>query len=209
MKKFRLYLLLCVPLLATGCPRYDTVRKLSTEQLRIQQDLHNTMTKYFASMEQFADNQINVDARYYDNLLRQDLELDKEDFDEAITAVKNDAARTPEQKAAEIQRISIAFGTANQIKRATNERDKEELRGLLQQYKNKNREILATYQAILDAQTELDRYIQLKKADEVITDQLLGKLRLNQNKLTRLFDETADVAGKLKVKPPAPVAAAQ
>jgi flagellar motility protein MotE (MotC chaperone) len=187
----------------TGCPRYDTVRKLSTEQLRVQADFQSTMTKYFASMEQFADNQINVDKMYYDDLLDQDIGNRQKRFDAAIEAIKNDATKTPDQKAEEIKTKALEFGQAMQIKRSQNDQDKSELDDLLQQYKSKNKEILATYQSILEAQTELDRYIQLKKFDEVITEQLLSKMRVNQQKLVNLFDQTANIAGRLKFKQPA------
>jgi hypothetical protein len=196
------FVLLLSCLFLTGCPRYDTVRKLSTEQLRIQTALHSTMTKYFASMEQFADNQIVVDKLYYDDLLDEDIGNRQRRFDAAITAIKNDPGKTPDQKAEEIKTKALEFGQAMQVKRSQNDLDKAELDGLLRQYKSKNREILTTYQSVLEAQTELDRYIQLKKFDEAVTEQLLSRLRINQQKLVNLFDETADIAGRIKLKPP-------
>ncbi|HWS88238.1 MAG TPA: hypothetical protein VN282_14805 [Pyrinomonadaceae bacterium] len=207
MRKLALLSLLLACLFLTGCPRYDTVRKLSTEQLRVQQEFQSTMTKYFASMEQFAANQVVVDKMYYDDLLTEDIDNHQERFDKEIKKIKDDQQKSADQKADEIRDKSIEFGKRLEKKRAENATDKAELDVLLQEYKEKNKQILVTYQAILDAQVELDRYVQLKKFDEVITEQLFRKVGDKQRDLTRLFDEAAKIADKIKLKPAPPQAA--
>ena|SRR5215213_7758411 len=195
-----LSLLALVTLSTTGCPRYETVRKLSSEQLRVQEAFQDTLTKYFASIEQFADNQVIVDKLYYDDLA---------DADEKRIRGKArlDISRLAAGDTAGRDAITEKLGHDLQVMRGTNDKDKKDLDDAVQSLKAKHREILAAYQAILDAQRQLNEYIQLKKADEVIVEQLLGKIKINQQKITRLFDEAADISDKIKVKPPQPAPA--
>ncbi len=193
----------------TACPSADSARKLSSQQLQVQQQFQVQLTKYFGSMERFADNHVTVSQLYYDDL------LNGIDGDETrirrrarrdIDAINADPSRSPEQKLAAIAERSQELGRQLEVKRAANEADKLALAETVTQYKAKNQEILATYQAILDAQAELDHYIQLKKFDEVIGEQLLGKIHLNQVKVLGLIDQATSLADKLKFKSNQPVA---
>lgn len=210
MKKILLLLAVVTGTLTqTACPRYDAVRKLSTEELKVQQAFQVQLTKYFASMEEFADNHVTVSQLYYDDLLNGipgDEPRLRRRADRDIAAIKANTTTTPDEKISAIAARSQELGRQLEILRSKNEADKAEMVATIREYKAKNQEILATYQTILDAQAELDRYIQLKKFDEVITEQLLGKIHVNQAKALGLFDKASSLADKLKFKAPAPAA---
>jgi hypothetical protein len=189
--------LIALTLGVTGCPRYETVRKLSSEQLRVQEGFQDTITKYFKSMEEFAQNQIIVDKLYYDDLAEQKQDLLRRRARRDLSQIPADAA----DGAAQRDKRNELLGREIQTSVTQNDLDKKELDDALLLLKAKHQEILSAYQTILDAQRQLNEYIQLKKADEVIVEQLLGKIKVNQQKVTRLFDEAANIADKIKVKP--------
>lgn len=208
MRKLSLMSTLLLGLLSlTGCPSADSARKLSTEQLKVQQEFQVQLTKYFASMERFADNHVTVSQLYEDDLLNGidgDEPRLRRRAQRDINAIKADASKSADEKVAEISARSQDLGRQLEVIRAANEADKQELTETVRQYKAKNQEILATYQAILDAQTELDHYIQLKKFDEVIGEQLLSKIHVNQVKVLGLIDQASSLAEKLKFQPKKP-----
>ena len=194
----------------TACPSADSARKLSSQQLQVQQQFQAQLTKYFASMERFADNHVTVSQLYYDDLLNGidgDETRIRRRAKRDIDTINADASKTPDQKVAAIAERSQELGRQLEVKRAANEADKLELVETVKQYKAKNQEILATYQAILEAQAELDHFIQIKKFDEVIAEQILGKIHLNQVKVLGLIDQATSLADKLKFKSNQPVAA--
>jgi hypothetical protein len=194
----------------TACPSADSARKLSSQQLQVQQQFQAQLTKYFGSMDRFADNHVTVSQLYFDDLLNGidgDETRIRRRANRDIAAINADGSKTAEQKVAAIAERSQELGRQLEVKRAANEADKLALAETVKQYKAKNQEILATYQAILDAQAELDHFIQIKKFDEVIGEQLLGKIHLNQVKVIGLIDQATSLADKLKFKSNQPVAA--
>lgn len=204
MKKAALStILLAVTFFSTGCPRYDTVRKFSTEQLKVQQEFQVVLAKYFASMEEYAANQVVANSLYYDRLLKggdSSERIVRRQALREIDRIKGDAALDADAKLSAVAARSQQLGALLETMRAENEKDKADLTSTLQAYKDKNKEILAAYQGILDAQNQLNEYIQLKKFDEVITEKLLGTVRANQTKVLKLFDQAAELSDKLKLK---------
>ena len=202
-------ILLAITFFATGCPRYDTVRKFSTEQLKVQEEFQVVLTKYFASMEEYASNEVVANGLYYDRLLKggdSSERIVKRQAARDIQKIKADATLSTDDKLAAVAARSQELGTLLETMRAENEKDKADLAATLEAYKNKHKEILAAYQAILDAQNQLNEYIQLKKFDEVIVEKLLGTVHANQTKVLGLFDQAATLADKLKLKPKPEVA---
>jgi len=186
MRKVTLSVVLLIStLFTTGCPRYDTVRKFSTEQLKVQQEFQVVLTKYFAAMEEYASNEVIANGLYYDRILNggdSDERIVKRQAKRDIDKIKADATMSADAKLAAVAARSEALGTQLQKMRAENEKDKADLAATLEAYKSKNKEILVAYQAILDAQNQLNEYIQLKKFDEVIVEKLLGTVKANQKK---------------------------
>jgi hypothetical protein len=197
------FILLAITFFSTGCPRYDTVRKFSTEQLKVQQEFQVVLTKYFAAMEEYAANEVVANSLYYDRLLKggdSSERIVKRQGARDIEKIKADPNLSLDDKLEAIAARSRELGALLEAMRAENEKDKADLANTLQAYKDKNKEILVAYQGILDAQNQLNEYIQLKKFDEVIVEKLLGSVHANQTKVLGLFDQAASLADKLKLK---------
>lgn len=194
MKKI-IFLLICAVTLFTGCPRYESVRQLSAEQLRVQKSFDDTLANYFSVMEQYAESQALVSKMYLQELA--------------------DAEAGKTKQRAELRIAALAAGDVNglinerlnlerEITRIQNQNDSDykQIDDLVVKLKDKHKEILAAHNDILAAQQQLDRYVQLKKFDEIIVSGLLGTIQLNETKLTRRMDEAADILNLLKNKAP-------
>lgn len=194
-RTFTLALTLVLTLGLTGCPRYEKVREVSKEQLRVQEGLQANLKAYIKSMEEFAENHIIVSKLYYNDLAAQN----KKRVD---SKARQELNKLSADKTEERAKISEQLGAQKQAIDDQNEKDKKELEDLLVTLKKKDAELLAAYQAMLDAQIQLNEYIQLKKFDEVLIEQTLGRLKFNQRTTLSLFDEVADLSGKIKAKAP-------
>lgn len=183
-----------VVIISVACPRYKTVRETSTEQLNVQIGFKSNLTEYLKQIEIFVDNQVKVSKFTLEQL--------KGDVDENIRSTAE----------LEINQIPVANVKERNDRRERIGRDllansqeyearKKNLDDLCTQLKAKHKEMLEAYQVIVEAQTELDRYIQLKKFDEVIFEKILGKLKVNQEKFNNKFNQATDILGKI-LKPP-------
>ena len=194
-RQVTLILTLTLTLVLTGCPRYEKVREVSKEELRVQEGLQANLKAYIKSMEELADNHAIVSKLYYDDLAVQD----KKRLEDKA---KRDLDKLPTDKTTERAKISEQLGSKKQAIDDQDEKDKKELDDLVAALKKKDTELLAAYQVMVDAQTQLNEYIQLKKFDEVLIDKTLGKLKFGEKDALKFFDEAAAISRKIKVKQP-------
>src|SRR5207253_6002095 len=188
----RLSLLLLIPavLVLTGCPRYETVRRVSQQQLNIQKAFKDNLATYFKHMSDFAKNQVLVAKNTLDDLKDQKLENLHDIADDELKKIQN-----PTQAQRDANREKLGADTATWT--AAYEGKKRELDDLLTQLDAKHAEILNAYGEIVATQEILNNYIQLKKYDEVMVDGLMDKLKINQDKVNSLLGDAANLADKI------------
>ena len=197
MKRIFALLLTGGVIFSTGCPRYETVRRLSSEQLEVQRGFQANLNQYLTSMEQFADNQLIMAGLYLDDLANEQKRVTQQRMRNQINAL---GANDSSSRDALNQELGRAIHTID----VDNGNDKQELAALVQNLKSKHREIREAHAAILEAQAQLNEYIQLKKADEVLVQQLLGKINVNKQRIAGLFDDAASLLNRIRIHPPQP-----
>jgi hypothetical protein len=193
------FILLAITFFATGCPRYETVRRVSDEQLKIQKSFRENLGVYLGHMLDFAKNQAAVNKDTLKGLESDKLAQVRIDANDDFGDIKNP---TQEQRDANREKL----GQAIAFWQATYASKRNELDDLVKKLAVKHQEILNAYDEIISTQEVLNKYIQLKKYDEVIVDGLMDKLKINQDKVNGLFKDAADVADTIG-KPPAAIAA--
>jgi len=193
-QKLGLSLLIGAILTLTGCPRYDAVRKMSTEQLRVQEELGKNTQAYFAAIDKLLDQQILV-ANYRLDRITQEQIWTLDDQLRAALAAEPDASRHGKL----IDDNSKAVAAAS----ADTQTKKQQIAGHVALIKEKHQEIVQAYAEMYRSQQELDRYIQLKKVDEVIAEQVMGALKINQEKITGALDRAAKASNAITALLPA------
>ncbi|HKG13660.1 MAG TPA: hypothetical protein VKB12_09975 [Pyrinomonadaceae bacterium] len=201
-KLFPLSVLLGCTLLFTACPRYETARRVSEEQLNVQRSFRTNLDEYFSHMEEFASNQVLLNKRRLRELRGDKLENLKDISDDALRAFGENPTRDEyDGNRIQLGKDIAAWNTAYD--------DKErELDGLTSQLHTKHTAFLSAYDEIISTQEVLNEYIKMKKYDEVVVDGLMRKLKLSQDKVNNIFREVAQVADKLS-KPTAVTLAAK
>lgn len=174
----------------TGCPRYDTVRSLSTEQLNDQKEFKKSLERYFAVMNGFMAAQKKVTDYRLDQITAQIQQKYQRIADLKL-------AVDPPPTAAQRQQILKELADNVRAESAVNEQARQKIDGLIKQVKDKQDEIVASYNSMLAAQEQLDKYIQLKKFDEVLFQETVGALKLNEQKITKGFDTVGNLLGQI------------
>jgi len=191
--------LIFVPLMAlvftlTGCPRYETVRRVSQQQLNTQKAFKDNLATYFKHMSDFAKAQVSVAKFFLDDLRDQKLQNLEDLANDQFATIQN-----PTQGQRDANRKKLGEDTA--AWKNAYENKKKELDDLVTQLDAKHAEMLNAYSEIVATQEVLNDYIKMKKYDEVIVDGLMDKLKLNQDKVNALFQDASSLADKIS-KPP-------
>jgi hypothetical protein len=76
---------------------------------------------------------------------------------------------------------------------AINEQGKRQLQELTAKLKQKHKDIADAYAALNAAEKEMDQYIQLKKADELVFERIFDKIHLNTDKLIQGQQDVSDI----------------
>lgn len=179
--------ILCLPLLLatltfTGCPQYDAVRKMSAEQLRVQAELGKNQQAYFAAIDTLLDKQVQVAFLRLDAITKEEI---KTLNDQLVANLAADpvVANHPALITANSKEVAAKAAETQDIK--------QQITAHVKVIKDKHQEIVQAYAEMYKAQQELDRYIQLKKVDEVIAEQVMGAFKINQDKVTSALDTAA------------------
>ena len=189
MKRTAITLTLFLTALATGCPRYDAVRRLSFEQLSVQRELKESIDGYFKALDKLIDQQALSACILIDEESRDRIRNRKGQLDAALQSQANDEqARQAalDRYSAQVEDI-VGFASTK----------KREIADRVVQIKAKHGEIVAAYQEMYDAQETLDRYVQLRKADEIVADDVAGRLRTSQEKVSSATRLAAEIASGL------------
>lgn len=180
-------LMACVALVSCGPPA--AVRKLSAAQLAIQTNYHETLRAYFAVVERYVEAQLQIVAERYESRSRERLDLLEKDYADDL-----EGASDPEERKKIIKVHTDA--TVSEVKRL--EERKARVRQLMDQLKAKQGEMLQAHTAIIQAQKTLDHYIQFKKVDEVLANELTGVVGLNRDTINQALTDIARIADDIE-----------
>jgi len=161
---------------------------MSTEQLRVQAELGKNTQAYFAAIDKLLDQQVLV-ADYRLDRITQEQVWTLDDQLGVALAAEPDATK----HAALIDKNSKAVAAAS----ADTQAKKQQIAAHVKIIKDKHQEIVQAYAEMYKSQQELDRYIQLKKVDEVIAEQVMGALKVNQEKITGALDAAAKASNAI------------
>lgn len=187
MKKAGLVSFLLFTLLGlTACPDYNKVREMSKKQLEAQKEFKLFFELYMTKVYAFAEIQVRLAKIKLNDLEGRAAQVIQATGDAEIATLATD----PEKNA---RRQQIGAELLKNQQDYKSKRD--DLDQLLVKLQAKHREILDTYQVLVEAQTELDRYVQLKRFDERIVDQIAQRINVNQIKLNQHINEATNILG--------------
>jgi hypothetical protein len=188
-KAMKRLILLALCLLMLGCATPPAVRYLSQEQLQTQEAFAVSLKAYTDVMQRFAELQMQTAERQIDDLTRQ------------IEAEYTGLAEKQLEKAAtpEMRQEVLAKLAANIRKDVTTaQSQKARIAALIRDLREKNQEMLSAYAAIVEAQRKLNQYIQLKKLDEAVVDEVLGRVQVNREKMNQMVTEVAAITENIR-----------
>jgi hypothetical protein len=196
MRKIYLPFLLFSSLFLTGCPDYDKVRQMSAMQLAKQKEFKTLFENYTTNVYNFAKIKVEEGKAALTVKEGQVAQNIQATGDAEIAALP---AADVSGRNARRQQIGAELLQNQQSYKAK----RDELDKLLVSLQAKHREILDTYQVLIDAQTELDRFVQLKRFDERAVDAVIQRISVNQDKLNQRINEANGILSTI-APPPAP-----
>lgn len=164
-----------VTMLASGCPRYDQIRALSTEQLAMQEKQLETKTAYFAALDKLMDQQVTVAFVLLDSETQNQIRNRNAKLMLELAQAADDGARS-----------ALIAGASKDVSTysADDATKKQQILEHVALIKNKHAEIMEADKGLYAAQVEINRWVQLKQIDEVVADQVLNKLKNSEQKST-------------------------
>jgi len=184
----RLFPLLAASVVCAGCTAPVAVRTLSAQLVKTQSSYAVSLHAYFGSVEKFAEVQVKVAEIRIDEITA---EINRDFALRANSALAG--AATPVERRKIIDQLIRDIGNNAGADLPLKHKIEESVASL----KQKDAELEAAYQAILEASEKLDEYIQLKKTNEVVIDQLLQSVSINGQKVTSIVDAIAKIATDL------------
>lgn len=172
-----------------GCGTPAAVKKLSTAQTQTLASYESTLKAYFDIVGRFADAQVKASNFRIDQLTKQINDSYKAEAAEKLAAASTDVARN--------QALSD-YTKKLQANDSDAEAQKKQIAALVHKLKDKQSEMLAAYGQLVSAQQKLDEYIQLKKVDDVVLDELTGILGVSRDKLTSSATDIAEIATQIE-----------
>ena len=176
-----------VVLLLTGCGTPMAVKRLSAEQAQVVTNYQQSLKAYFDVIERFADAQEKAADVLIDLTMAQ---IQSDLKKNAVDAVAGDTAA--KRKAVNELTASVQDNVVQAESR------KAQIRDLVAKLKQKDAEMLQAHSAIVSAQDKLNEYIQMKKADEAVLDQLTAMVGVNRDKLNQAAGDTASIATEIQ-----------
>jgi histone deacetylase complex regulatory component SIN3 len=183
------FLIISIGLWLIGCGTPMAVKRLSLEQTQVTTAYQQTLKSYFEVIEKFADSQ----EKAADALIDLTLSQIQSDLKKNAT---EDAAKAGDEASRKKVMNQLASGIAENVSGA--QEKKALIHELVGKLKQKNTELLNAHAAIVAAQEKLNTYIQMKKADEAVFDELVGIVGINKEKLTQAVGEITNIAGEIQ-----------
>jgi len=186
----RLFPLIAASMVCAGCATPVAVRTLSAELVKTQRVYAVSLHAYFGSVEKFAEAQVKVAEIRIDEITA---EINRDFAQRANSALAG--AATPVERQKIIDQLIRAVG--NNVN--TDQPLKHKIEESVASLKQKDAELEAAYQAILAASEKLDEYIQLKKTNELVIDQLVQSVSINGQKITSIVEAITRIATELSL----------
>lgn len=182
MRRKILFLIISLAFLLVNCGTPQFVKSLSNEELNALVSYQTTLQKYFSVMENYTQSQIKSAEVLIKTESQSQIESYKRKATLQLKEQNADASAIINELVSNIQ--SVVEGNQEQIKQIT---------VLLMNLKQKHREMLDAYAVILAAQSKLNDYIQLEKADEVFVNQILVSVGIQKEKIAETFDNISTI----------------
>ena len=174
--------------LAIGCTTPTAVRQLSQQQLQTQEAFGASLKAFLEVNQRFAESVAHNAERQLDELTGQ---IGQDYVKKAEKGLEK--ADNPEKR----QTVLSEFAKNVQSNLAGTEAQKAQIAALIKKLKDKNQELQTTYGVIVEAQRQLNEYIQLEKWNDVLVQQSLGMIHLDQQKMDRLATDMTKIAGEV------------
>lgn len=176
MKRVVLSLVIgAVTFFSVGCPRYDQIRALSTEQLAMQEKQLETKQAYFAAIDRLLDQQVIVAYVLLDSETQNQISNRNQKLMLQLATAADDGVK---------QALIAAASKDIAAYSADDATKKQQIAEHVTLIKNKHQEIMDADKGLYAAQVEINRWVQLKQIDEVVADQVLNKLKNSQQAST-------------------------
>jgi hypothetical protein len=172
-----------IPCLGCGTP--NAVKKLSAAQSATMASYQTTLQQYFAVITAFAEEQVAATNEQIDALTAQQDRLDQSKAKLVINAADADATKRNESL--------TNFADTITKRHADDDAKKAQIRALVDKVEAKQSEMMKAYQQMLEAQKKLDEYVQLKKTDDTILDEIAGVLGLTREKLDQNASDISNI----------------
>lgn len=164
-----------------GCDLPQAVKNFSNEQVKVQEQMGNTLAQHFTVIENFADAQLAVTNMRVD-------ELTREIHQSYVNRTRAVLDANPNLTQADKDKILMDMAAAVSADAATNEAGKRRIAELVAKLKEQDREILAAQAEILQATKQMNEFVQLERTDNLIWVRLTDKLQGAQGKLTKAIE---------------------
>lgn len=166
----------------SGCATPQSLKSLSSEQVKVQGQTKASLQQYFSIIEQLVTNVI-------DNLKREEGIALKEEKALYQNKFKSESGKT----GADIDALSKQL--ADDIEEATKKsiQAQETFDKRLNELKAKHKEILLVFDALEQGQKTIDNYIQLEKADEAVANLLYSKLGVSEKTVTSYANSISEI----------------
>ena len=183
MKKTKYSLIgISISVLLAGCATPQSVKSLSAEQVKIQEETKSSLEQYFGIVEELVSNQVTSFKRQEDADLAKEIEiyLKRYHLDSSKAGANVDA---------------LSKELAEKIRKATEDsiQTKKSYELRLSDLKEKHKEVLLVFDTLTKSQKTLDNYIQLKKADEALASLLYSRLGVNESTITSYTNSISEI----------------
>ena len=180
MKKY--FIAIPFILLFVGCATPQAVKSLSSQQMKVQKALADSLKTYFPLIEKVIKNQIKVFKREEDEALKKQIRIFQAQY-------KNGTSKQSADKDKLLNELT------EKTKKATDENRNTKLKydQYLTSLKKKHQELITILETMVVAQATLNNYIQLERADEAIAGQIFSALGLDQEKLKSYCNEVNNI----------------
>ena len=186
----RLFPLIAASVVCAVCATPVAVRTLSAELVRTQRVYAVSLHAYFGSVEKFAEAQVKVAEIRIDEITA---EINRDFAQRANSALAG--AATPVERQKIIDQLIRDIGNNANADQPLKQKIEESMASL----KQKDAELEAAYHAILEASEKLDEYIQLKKTNQMLIDQLVQSVSINSQKINSIVDAITKIATDLSL----------
>lgn len=179
-KYFYYFTFLFFYIFLSGCATPQAVKSLSNEQVEIQKAFNKALTEYLTIIEKFTISQKNNAIKRINQRLDEQISL-QEDLNSIDFLNISDDKKIKNQLSSHGKKIL----QLNKSEQKNIKLIEERVYKLIEHHKK----LLKTQSNLIQAQTKLNEYIQIEKADEVAFANLTGKVQKTKSEIQNIIDD--------------------